>query len=570
MNLTPTELFTQATQAHQANRLQQAEALYRQVLALAPDHAEAHHLLGLVCSQQGRHAEAVASIQQAIALAEDNPTYHHNLGEVWRRQEQLEQAANSYRQALALAPDFAQAHFNLANVLKAQAVLDQAVHHYSRAIELAPNHAKAHNNLGNALLEQDQLEAAVRCYRQAARLDPTLTEAHRNLFQALQQQSRQTAPARRSPEKSRRIGFFVPYPFQHAMVDPVYDQLKEDLPCLMSADTQEMVAYRPDILVLAEHHQAFFRRYLPETIIVWTRHGFASKQYTQKSLEWCDFACISSEWVRDDLVSRGWFPRLGFWITGFSAMDHLLAEKDALSTPPGLENLEPGPTLLYATTWNPEQSAIEVLGPDWIESLRGQFPQLNIIIKLHPHIPRKYPHWLDMHRQMAQNDRRTHLVEAPEANSYDYMPFADILLTDVSSVMFYYLAFDRPIILVNNPRRFEDEAWFDQTGPEWAWRDMGREIETAEQLPAAIEASLQHPEEKADRRALYRQRVFGDLVDGQAAARIAAKVRALAQPAAADKAWVDLAWNSIRALGQFQRFLNQLIEDDDRPLYPTR
>ena len=85
-------LFQQASQAHRQGDLPQAEQLYRQVLAQAPNHADGHHLLGLVCSQQGRHAEAVQHIQQAIHINEGNAVYQHNLGEAWRRQERLVEA----------------------------------------------------------------------------------------------------------------------------------------------------------------------------------------------------------------------------------------------------------------------------------------------------------------------------------------------------------------------------------------------------------------------------------------------------------------------------------------------
>ena len=54
-------------QAHQAGQLARAERGYRQILAQAPQHAEANHLLGLLCSQQGQHREAVRYLQQAIA-----------------------------------------------------------------------------------------------------------------------------------------------------------------------------------------------------------------------------------------------------------------------------------------------------------------------------------------------------------------------------------------------------------------------------------------------------------------------------------------------------------------------
>ena len=47
---------------HQAGRLAEAEAIYRQVLAQLPDHADALHLLGALACHTGHHAAAIELI----------------------------------------------------------------------------------------------------------------------------------------------------------------------------------------------------------------------------------------------------------------------------------------------------------------------------------------------------------------------------------------------------------------------------------------------------------------------------------------------------------------------------
>ena len=65
---TISEALALAIQHHQAGRLQAAEQIYRQILALEPNHAEALHLLGLIAHQVGKHEVAVACIGRAIEL----------------------------------------------------------------------------------------------------------------------------------------------------------------------------------------------------------------------------------------------------------------------------------------------------------------------------------------------------------------------------------------------------------------------------------------------------------------------------------------------------------------------
>ncbi len=153
---------------------------------------------------------------------------------------------------------------------------------------------------------------------------------------------------------------------------------------------------------------------------------------------------------------------------------------------------------------------------------------------------------------MRRNER-TLLVEDYNADNYEYLPVADMLLSDASSVIFYFLALDRPVILVNNPLRFRDKKCFDPEGPEWAWRNLGIQINHVDELPDALIRSMEKPEEKAEERAFYRDRIFGNLRDGHASERVAAKVRALLNPRLEDKEWVAVSWNSIASLKPIDR-----------------
>jgi Flp pilus assembly protein TadD len=53
----------QALRHHRAGRLQEAEALYRQILATAPNHADALHMLGVLSAQTGKQEAAAGLIE---------------------------------------------------------------------------------------------------------------------------------------------------------------------------------------------------------------------------------------------------------------------------------------------------------------------------------------------------------------------------------------------------------------------------------------------------------------------------------------------------------------------------
>ena len=80
MMTTISEAFALAVRHHQAGDLRQAAMLYLQILQKDADHADSHHLLGVLAAQQGRVEEGVAAIRHALNLRPNVAIYHSNLG----------------------------------------------------------------------------------------------------------------------------------------------------------------------------------------------------------------------------------------------------------------------------------------------------------------------------------------------------------------------------------------------------------------------------------------------------------------------------------------------------------
>ncbi|GLU33926.1 tetratricopeptide repeat protein [Trinickia caryophylli] len=168
--------------AHQqAGRFDAAEAVYRQILAVRPDDADARHLMGLVAYHRGDHAAAVDWIMSAL---ERHPSeiYYGNLGNALGARGMIAAAIESYRQALALKPDYVPAHNNLGNMLRDQGQFDEAVKCFETVIALKPDYAEAYNNLANALVDLGDLSGAIDAYRKAIALRPDLLQARSNLL----------------------------------------------------------------------------------------------------------------------------------------------------------------------------------------------------------------------------------------------------------------------------------------------------------------------------------------------------------------------------------------------------
>jgi predicted O-linked N-acetylglucosamine transferase (SPINDLY family) len=187
LGATPTQqIFAAALRHHQAGRLNEAERLCRQVLALESGHADSMFLLGVMAGQLGRHDQAIDMIGKAIALDASVAAFHYNLATALQQQGRLAEAIACHRKAIELQPDFPEAHSNLGVALMEQGRLDEAVACQRAATELRPDFPEAHNNLGAALQKLGRLGEAAACFRRAVALRADFAEAHNNLGSVLE------------------------------------------------------------------------------------------------------------------------------------------------------------------------------------------------------------------------------------------------------------------------------------------------------------------------------------------------------------------------------------------------
>ncbi|MBI1905196.1 MAG: tetratricopeptide repeat protein [Rhodocyclales bacterium] len=173
-----------ALQLHQSGDLDAAEALYKQVLGLDPEHADALHLYGCLADSRGQDELAVSLISRAVRANRDAYPFHCNLANILARQGRLDDAIRHYRAALRIKPDFAIALNNLGTALERNNDRAAAVLCYRKAIRYQPAYPDPHYNLGLALKADGDLDAAIAAYQEVIHLRPSHVGAHYNLGNA--------------------------------------------------------------------------------------------------------------------------------------------------------------------------------------------------------------------------------------------------------------------------------------------------------------------------------------------------------------------------------------------------
>jgi predicted O-linked N-acetylglucosamine transferase (SPINDLY family) len=170
-----------AVEHHTANRLDEAEAIYRDALERDPNDAVALHLLGVLTHQKGDFAGSVELLERAIAV---NPQYSeasYALGQIYMRDGQLGLAARAYSRVLQLNSGNFSALKNLGDALKGLGRIEESLACFAEAARVKPEMAEAWFNLGSALRITGRYAEAEKAYRRAVEIRADFAEAISNL-----------------------------------------------------------------------------------------------------------------------------------------------------------------------------------------------------------------------------------------------------------------------------------------------------------------------------------------------------------------------------------------------------
>ncbi|MBX3423599.1 MAG: glycosyltransferase family protein [Pirellulaceae bacterium] len=150
---------------HQQQRPAEAEQIYRRVIALQPNDANAWCYLGIALHDQRHYQQAVESYQRALQLQSKFPIALNNLGNSLRYVGQFEEADQCFQKAITLQPNYFNAYKNRGTLHAWNGNLDLALQYYGQALELSPQDAELHRNLGVIYLLQGRFAEGWTQYR---------------------------------------------------------------------------------------------------------------------------------------------------------------------------------------------------------------------------------------------------------------------------------------------------------------------------------------------------------------------------------------------------------------------
>lgn len=161
---------------HQRGDLAGAEAVYRSILEVEPDHGGAWHLLGLVSFAKKQYRQAKTEIQRALALCGTKGVYWNNYGAVLRELGMAEEAKRACERALSIAPRYPDALSNLALCLRDLGEKDRAYHVFREVLAIDPGYRDALRHLAGLCQDLGRGDEAIElCNRRVESRDSYAT-----------------------------------------------------------------------------------------------------------------------------------------------------------------------------------------------------------------------------------------------------------------------------------------------------------------------------------------------------------------------------------------------------------
>jgi protein O-GlcNAc transferase len=183
-------IFQSALSAFNLRKFDDAERLFRTMLAREPEHFGALNLLTIVMMSRGRFEEAETFITRALKINPGSAASFYNYGIILRMLGKPRRALEQFDRALRLDPNAWETWNSRGTVRNELKEYDRAIADFDKAISINPNYCDAFCNKGKSLTLLKRYDEALAAYDKTLGLKPDLVEAWLGRGNVLREQQR--------------------------------------------------------------------------------------------------------------------------------------------------------------------------------------------------------------------------------------------------------------------------------------------------------------------------------------------------------------------------------------------
>lgn len=166
---------------HKAGRAEEAERVYRNVLAKVPNQPDALNLLGVLAMEAGNHEAAFDFLGRAVQARPKDPAVLNNYGNALSLVRRFEEASEHLERAVAINPDMADAWLNLGRNLNMSGNPTRAIECFEQLQRVRPDSVTAQAGIARAMLELGRTSEAETYARAIIEKSPKAATGYVNL-----------------------------------------------------------------------------------------------------------------------------------------------------------------------------------------------------------------------------------------------------------------------------------------------------------------------------------------------------------------------------------------------------
>ncbi|WP_440633511.1 tetratricopeptide repeat protein [Candidatus Pelagibacter sp. HIMB1485] len=164
-NLKINQLFTEAFEFYNEQKLEQSKSKYEEIIELDPLNLQSHNNLGLIHKQIGNFDEAIKLFNRAIKIDASYQNAYNNLGIVFLEKGNFYNAIDNFKKLISINSHQFAAYCNLGLCYEKINEAEKAIHAYNMVPSEDKNYLNAQYNLGLLYFKIKQYKKAIKIFK---------------------------------------------------------------------------------------------------------------------------------------------------------------------------------------------------------------------------------------------------------------------------------------------------------------------------------------------------------------------------------------------------------------------